>query len=101
MAEARKVCRLADVPADGLKVLDIDDRPIVLRYIAGTLHAIENICPHRGGPIGEGDINGNTITCPWHDWSFDLSTCQNTMNPAAVIRKFPVRVEGDDVFVEV
>ncbi len=101
MAEERRVCSVADVPADGLKVIDVDDRPIVLRYIAGELSAIENICPHRGGPIGEGDLEGNTIVCPWHGWAFDVTTCQSTMNPAAVIRKFPVRVEEDSVFIEV
>ena len=101
MAEARKVALAADVPPGELKVLDIDDKPIVIRNINGTLHAIENICPHRGGPVGEGDLEGDTIVCPWHGWAFHHDTCQNTMNPAAVIRKFPVRVEGGDIVVEI
>ena len=101
MAETRTVCRVADVPEDGVKVIEIDDRPIALRYIDGTLHAIENICPHRGGPVGEGEIQGSTLVCPWHGWAFDVTTGQNTMNPAATIRQFPVRIDGDDIILEI
>jgi len=100
MGEAVKVARLADIPQDGLKVVEINDTPIVLRYINGALKAIENVCPHRGGPVGEGDLDGDILVCPWHGWSFNVNTCQSTNNPAAVIRMFPVSVAGDDVFVE-
>ena len=101
MAGPRRVCPAAELAASGdMKIVEIDDRPVVVRNIGGALHAIENICPHRGGPVGEGDIEGNTIVCPWHNWAFDLTTGQNTMNPAAMLTRFPCRVEDGYVVLE-
>ena len=101
MPGPRRVCPALELEAAGsLKIVEIDDRPVVVRNVGGTLHAIENICPHRGGPVGEGDIQGNVIVCPWHDWAFDLSSGQNTMNPAATLTRFPCRVEDGWVVVD-
>jgi nitrite reductase (NADH) small subunit len=101
MPGPRRICPAAELEAAGsMKIVEIDDRPVVVRNVEGTLHAIENICPHRGGPVGEGDVQGNVIVCPWHDWAFDLSTGQNTMNPAATLTMFPCRIEDGWVVVE-
>jgi nitrite reductase (NADH) small subunit len=97
---ARTVCPAAELGPGKLRVIEIDSQPVVVRNAGGTLYAIENICPHRGGPIAEGEIRGGAITCPWHDWSFDLASGQNTMNPAATIRMFPCRIEGGNVIVD-
>jgi nitrite reductase/ring-hydroxylating ferredoxin subunit len=101
MALIKTICSAAELPDGAIKVVDMGDCPLVVRNVRGTLHAIENVCPHRGGPVGEGDIDGDTITCPWHGWSFDINTGQGTLNPAAMIRKFPCRIEGGDVTVEI
>lgn len=102
MAGPHRVCPASELSADGsLKIIEIDDRPIVVRNIRGNIQAIENICPHRGGPVGEGDLEGDTIVCPWHGWAFDLTTGQNTMNPAATLIRFPVREEDGYVIVDV
>lgn len=97
---ARTVCPAAELGPGMLRAIEIDSQPVVVRNVGGTLYAIENICPHRGGPIAEGEIANGAITCPWHDWSFDLASGQNTMNPAATIRLFPCRVEGGNVVVD-
>ncbi|HLX26647.1 MAG TPA: Rieske (2Fe-2S) protein [Candidatus Cybelea sp.] len=65
----------------------------------GALVAFENVCPHQGGPIGEGFIDGTTVTCPWHAWCFDLRTGSLTMGDFARLTRFDVRVDGDTVFV--
>lgn len=91
----------AGLPEGEMRVVDLPGCQVVLRNVGGNLIAIENACPHRGGPVGEGEIEGDTITCPWHGWSFNLNSGQSTMNPAAVVRLFPCRAEGDDVVIDV
>ncbi|MFQ5520752.1 MAG: Rieske (2Fe-2S) protein, partial [Candidatus Methylomirabilia bacterium] len=67
----------------------------------GTYYAIDNTCLHRGGPLGEGELEGNIVTCPWHGWRYDTTTGANVNNPAVKVGAFPVKVEGTAVFVEV
>ena len=99
MPEPIVVCPAAELGPGMLRAIEIDSQPVVVRNVDGRLYAIENICPHRGGPIAEGDVADGVITCPWHDWSFNLATGQNTMNPAAMIRLFPCRIENETVVV--
>ncbi len=67
--------------------------------LAGELRAYENCCPHQGGPIGEGIVDGETVTCPWHAWCFDLRDGSMTIGNFASLRSFGVRVDGEDVYV--
>ena len=63
--------------------------------------ALRNFCPHRGGPIGEGIVSGNLVTCPYHDWTFEISTGECTLNPAARVQSFATRMAGEEIEVEV
>jgi nitrite reductase (NADH) small subunit len=51
-----------------------DGRMVAIANVAGTLHAIDGLCPHQGGPLGTGELCGATLTCPWHGWQFDVTT---------------------------
>lgn len=73
---------------------------ICLARIDGTLAAVDNVCPHRQGPLSEGWIEGNAVVCPWHSWAFDLRTGVAESPERASVDVFPVRVEGEDVLVE-
>jgi nitrite reductase/ring-hydroxylating ferredoxin subunit len=66
----------------------------------GTLHAFQGHCPHRNGPLGQGNLDGGNIICPWHAWEFRVETGENDYNPAIVLERYPIMAEGDDVFVE-
>ncbi len=66
----------------------------------GTFYAIDNACAHRGGPLGEGDLEGRIVLCPWHAWRWDVTTGANANNPAVKMACFPVVVENGAVFVE-
>jgi len=69
--------------------------------VDGAFHAIENTCTHRGGPLGEGDLNGEIVTCLWHGANFNVKTGAVTSSPAGTgVRSFVVKVEGNDVLVE-
>jgi len=62
--------------------------------------ALDNACPHRGGPLGEGDLEGCVLTCPWHAWRWDVTSGANVNNPALRLACFPVWVEGQGIFVD-
>ena len=67
----------------------------------GTLHALRNQFPHMGGELGEGELRGDIVTCPWHGWRFDVRTGKNPSVDLVAVRVFPVKVEGNDVYVGV
>jgi nitrite reductase (NADH) small subunit len=73
---------------------------VALANCAGKLCAINNVCLHRGGPLGEGELNGQVVTCPWHGWQYDVTTGKLVNNPAVGVETFPVEVRGDDIFVD-
>ena len=73
---------------------------VALMNVEGILYAIEGVCPHQGGPLGKGRLEGTTLTCPWHGWQFDVTTGQNCLNARIVQPRFPVRVENGEVFVD-
>lgn len=72
---------------------------VALFNVDGVLYALENLCPHQGGPIADGWVEGVTVTCPWHAWCFDLRTGAMTLGDFATIPRFDVRVEDGGVFV--
>jgi len=71
-----------------------------LGNIEGELHALNGICPHRGGPLGQGWVEGESVVCPWHSWSFNLKTGIAEHPVKQQVRVYPLIVEGDDVLVE-
>ena len=101
MPEFKKVAEASQIPQGTGKVVELDGNQIAIWNVGGNFHAFQNVCPHRGGPVGEGELEGNTITCPWHGWQFDIVTSLSTFNPAAKLRKYDVQLEGDDVKVAV
>lgn len=93
-----RVGRAGDVPPGEGRVVVAEDRPVALWNVDGELHAIDNTCPHVGGPLGQGFLDGRCAVCPWHGWRFDVTTGRCETVEAAVAR-FAVRVEGVDVLV--
>ncbi|HLD85655.1 MAG TPA: non-heme iron oxygenase ferredoxin subunit [archaeon] len=87
-------------PGEG-KVLDASGREIALFNIDGNFHAIDNICPHRGGPLGEGMLDGCVVACPLHGWRFNVETGSSVMPPGLKQMCFAVKIEGNDILVEV
>jgi nitrite reductase (NADH) small subunit/3-phenylpropionate/trans-cinnamate dioxygenase ferredoxin subunit len=96
-----RVAKVADVPPGSIHQIDAGGRPLALANVGGTFRAIDGTCLHRGGPLGEGTLEGTVVTCPWHGWQFDVVTGKNALNPAAVVACLAVEVRGDEVFVDV
>jgi len=76
-------------------------RAIALFRVEGRCYAIDNACPHRGGPLAEGDVEGHIVHCPWHGWTWDMRTGLNPRQPASKVACFAVTIEDGSVFVDI
>jgi nitrite reductase/ring-hydroxylating ferredoxin subunit len=94
------VAGVNDLPAGRARVYKVNGRSIALYHTARGFFASDNQCPHRGGPLGEGDIIGNEIVCPWHLWGFDVVTGECTGDGSICIVTHEVKVEGDRILVK-
>lgn len=95
-----KVAKLPEIPAGSLKHVEVAGRALALANLDGRIYALDNTCPHRGGPLSMGFLDGENIECPLHAWQFNLRTGKCVFNES-VVPTFPVAVEGDDVLVDI
>ena len=95
MSEWVQLCALEQAPTVG-EVQEVDAKGIVLclANICGEFHALDNLCPHREGPLGQGWVEGQTVICPWHAWAFDCRTGLAEPPENAQVRVYPTKVEN-------
>ena len=101
MADFVKVAQVTDVPDGAAKAVEVNGRMLALFNAGGRFYAIDNACKHRGGPLAEGDVYGTRVVCPWHGWEYDFSTGQSVDDPMTKVACFSVKLDGDDILVEV
>ena len=101
MSQWIRVAKKNAIPSDTGLLVEAGGQEIALFNINGKICAIHAVCPHQGGPLAEGGIDGTVVTCPWHGWQFDVTTGVCTFNDAIKQPTFPVKEEGEDVSVEV
>lgn len=102
MSERLLLARRSEMPGEGeAREFTVLDKQLCVARINGEICAIENACMHRGGPLGQGVVEGGKVVCPWHGWEFDLKTGRVAHNSLAGQQVYNVTVEGDDVFIEV
>lgn len=97
MTDYVKVTTTDALPEGQCRSFEVAGRHIALFNVGGTFHALDDACIHRGGPLGEGDLDGEVVTCPWHGWQWNVCTGQNPRSPDVRIDTYPVRVIGADV----
>lgn len=101
MARWVRVCALAEAPKQGeVAEADAGGTMVCLANVEGELSAIDNLCPHRQGPLGQGWLEGNAVVCPWHSWTFNVETGHAEYPVAESVKVYPLRVEGDEVQVD-
>lgn len=95
-----KIATVDEVPEGKGLTVTADGKQIALFKLEGCIYAIEGTCPHLGGPLGEGSLDENLVTCPWHGWQFDVKTgkCENM--PGECVACCPIEVVGNDVFLK-
>lgn len=100
MAERIRVARCDEIPNDKVKLVRFKGRDVAVFHRSGQFFALDNRCPHQGGPLGEGHFDGMSVVCPWHHWDFDLKTGKSRLGPDVCVRVFRVVIENDEVFLE-
>ncbi len=94
-----KVAAVGEIAEGAVKHIVVHDKPMALARVEGQFYAVNAICPHRGGPLAEGKLNGCVLTCPWHGWTFDVRTGLPDHPGGHSISAYEVREEGEDVLV--
>ena len=77
----------------------VDGRVLCVANADGKISAMDNVCLHRGGPLGEGQLEGKVVTCPWHGWQYDVTTGKTVQNPNAGVGCYATEIRGDEVFI--
>jgi nitrite reductase/ring-hydroxylating ferredoxin subunit/alkylhydroperoxidase/carboxymuconolactone decarboxylase family protein YurZ len=97
----RPATKLSDLNQRAPKIVRVGDRSVVLIRLEGDrVTALSNICPHSGGPLGLGTLAGDVLTCPWHDWRFEITSGECLNRPGKHVQTFEVKIEGDKVRVK-
>jgi len=96
-----KAATRSEIAPGATKQVEAGGLGILLCNAGGNIYAIEDVCTHDGGPLEQGELEGECIVCPRHGATFDVRTGDALTLPAVVpVMTFPVTIEGDDVFVE-
>lgn len=100
MAEFVKVAQKSEIPEDTGKRVQVSGQDIALFKVGGKICAIHSVCPHQGGSLDEGGLDGNLVMCPWHGWQFDVQTGKCSFNPSIQVPTFTVKEQGEDIYVQ-
>jgi nitrite reductase/ring-hydroxylating ferredoxin subunit len=95
------VAAVGEVPRGEGRVVQVGPHTLALFNVDGQFYALDNACPHRGGPLGEGNLDGTAAMCPWHAWRWDVTTGANMNNPAVKVACYPVTVSAGEILVEI
>jgi nitrite reductase (NADH) small subunit len=101
MGTFMKVAKVGEIAPGQGKTVEVAGRDVAIFNVNGSFHAIDNTCKHRGGPLGEGELDGTVVTCPLHAWTYDVTSGECFDDPSCAVEVFAVKIEGDDVLVEV
>ena len=90
---------VADLPPGKAAEVTVGGQVVAIFNVNGTFHALAGRCPHRGGPLGQGFVDGAQVSCPWHNWTFDVTTGENVVNAELTVARYEVRLEDGQVCV--
>ena len=96
-----KMATLGEIPPGAALEIEHEGRIVALFNVNGTISAIDGICPHQGGPLADGPVEGSCVTCPWHGWQFDVNSGTSSVNSRVKQQVYEVKLEGDDIWVRV
>lgn len=95
-----KAASTGQIAPGTIEEVQANGKAVALANVGGQFYAISNTCLHRGGPLGQGVMDGKIVTCPWHGWQFDVTTGHVAQNPTVGVACFPVEVRDDGVYVD-
>jgi nitrite reductase (NADH) small subunit len=95
-----KVGPLEALPPGSVAEVETGGATYAICNFEGELHCLQGSCPHAGGPLGQGTLNGTLLTCPWHGWEFDCRSGVNDFDEDVQLETFPVVVQDRNIFIE-
>jgi nitrite reductase/ring-hydroxylating ferredoxin subunit len=96
-----KVGPVRSLPPGAVTEVEAGESTYAVCNVDGKLHCLDGICPHAGGPLGQGTLNGNILVCPWHGWEFDCNTGVNDFDADLRLATFPVLIHEDEIMIDV
>lgn len=101
MAQWQKLCSLEDIPRRGSRVVSTNGTTIaVFRAADDLVFALQDACPHKGGPLSQGIVHGHRVTCPMHGWNVELDSGEACAPDHGCTKRYPIRVEDGAVWME-
>lgn len=95
-----KVASLSQLEPDSVMEVVVAGNAYAICNVSGNIYALSGVCPHRGGPLGQGEISGRNLVCPWHGWEWDCRTGENSFDAADRVPRFEVKVAGQDILLQ-
>lgn len=98
-----RAAKVGAVPQGSIAAFEVSGKTVAVANVAGKFFAVNGVCVHEGGPLGEGAMNGCLVICPWHAWEYDVTTGKIAGSPegAEGVACYPVEVRGEDLYVDV
>ncbi|MGZ8366137.1 MAG: Rieske (2Fe-2S) protein [Nitrospira sp.] len=90
-----------EIPPGTGRTVEVDGIWIAVFNVDGTFYAIDNVCPHAGGPLGEGTLCEAVVECPWHGWKFSVISGERVGNPNFQVVRCKVRIQEDEVQIAI
>jgi len=95
-----RVAKAREIPPGQVREFQVDGLTVCIANPGDSFFAVNNTCLHRGGPLGQGILEGVAVTCPWHGWQYDVTNGKLCMNPAVTIKTYRVEVRGEDIWID-
>lgn len=99
MSKLVTIAKTTDLPPGACLAVEVDGFGVALFNVNGTIYALDNTCPHAGGPLGEGKLQGEIVECPWHGWRWNVRTGEKLQNPDFKVGCYEVAIEGAEIRV--
>jgi nitrite reductase (NADH) small subunit len=100
MPDFVRICSQSELPAAGeVREFTAGGRAFCVANLNGTISVLDGVCPHEGGPLGEGSIEAGRVVCPWHGYAFDLQTGESEDDPEVKAQVLAATVEAGELRV--
>ena len=96
-----RATKIEEIPPGQIREITVSGKPVAVANVDGKLFAINSVCLHHGGPLGDGELEGTVVSCPWHGWQYDVRSGENEFDLAIRLRTYDVQVEDGEIRVSV
>jgi len=101
MSQFVRICSESELPPEGeVAEFTVQGRALCVAHIGGAVAVLDGVCPHEGGPLGEGIVEDGKVVCPWHGYPFDVHTGATEQDPDLKVEVLESSLVGGDVLVK-